>query len=401
MKQIAILGFGVVGSGVAEVLKINANGIATRAGESIRVKAILDIRDFSSHPLAALFTKNFDDILNDQDISVVVEAMGGSHPAYDFSKAALLAGKSVVTSNKEVVANFGQELTSIAHQKGVHYLFEASVGGGIPVIRPIGSCLAANEIRSVTGIVNGTTNYILTEMFEKGRNFETALADAMEKGYAEKNPSADVDGIDACRKICVLSDIIFGQNVTPGEVSTEGIRSIRERDVQAATKTGYAIKLLARAEKCPDGGLYTLVCPFFVKNDNMLAGIRGVFNGIMVDGNATDEVLFYGKGAGKMPTASAMVADVMNITAGRAFTYSWEMPAASVVHNIKERPTAFYVSLSGVNAKEAFKALGGQDVIFEDEAVDFISAVMTEAEFDRILASFDGLTVCQKLRVLA
>ena len=195
--------------------------------------------------------------------------------------------------------------------------------------------------------------------------------------------------------------IIYGQNVSPDEVSTEGIRSIRERDVQAASKAGYAIKLLARAEKCADGGLFTLVCPFFVKNDNMLAGIRGVFNGILVDGNATDEVLFYGKGAGKMPTASAMVADVINITAGRAFTYAWEKPTVSVVKNIKDRPTAFYVSLQGEKSREAFKALGGGEAIFEDDALDFISAVMPEKEFDNILASFDGLTVCQKLRVLA
>ncbi|HBE13353.1 MAG TPA: homoserine dehydrogenase [Clostridiales bacterium] len=400
MKQIGILGFGVVGSGVAEVLKINANGIANRCGESIRVKSILDIRDFSGHPLSKLFTKNFNDIVNDHDIAVVVEAMGGSHPAYDFTKAALQAGKSVVTSNKEVVAKLGQELTAIAKKNGVHYLFEASVGGGIPVIRPIGTCLAANEIRSVTGIVNGTTNYILTEMFEMGRNFEEALADAMDKGYAEKNPSADVDGIDACRKICILSDIIFGYNVSPEEVKPEGIRSIRERDVQAAEKAGYSIKLLARAEKCPDGGLYILVCPFFVNHDNMLAGIRGVFNGILVDGNATDEVLFYGKGAGKMPTASAMVADVINIVNGRAFTYSWTRPPISVVKNNAERSSAFYLSVEGEQREAFFAAMGGKDKIFYDHMLDFISDIMPEKEADKIMAAFPGVTIHQKLRVL-
>ena len=312
MKKIAILGFGVVGTGVAEVLTQNKKLIEDKLCESIDIKYILDLRDFPDSPFADKVIHDFNIILNDPEISIVVEMMGGSHPAYDFSKASLQAGKNVVTSNKEVVAKFGTELLAIAEENNVRYLFEASVGGGIPIIRPINNDLVSNKITSIDGILNGTTNYILTQMNEQGSSFENALKDAQSKGYAEADPTADVEGIDAARKIVILSALSFGKCLSLENVSCEGITNVTTKDFEIAKSLGYTIKLIAHAEQI-NGKIYASVSPRFVHNSNPLAHISDVYNGILVGANMLDKVLFYGKGAGKLPTASAVVADIMDI----------------------------------------------------------------------------------------
>ena len=312
MKKIAILGFGVVGSGVAEVLTQNKSIIENRLNESVEIKYILDLRDFPDSPFADRVVHDFNIILNDPEISIVAEAMGGSHPAYDFSKAALLAGKNVVTSNKEVVSKFGTELLSIAAENGVRYLFEASVGGGIPIIRPINNDLVSNKITDIDGILNGTTNYILTQMNENGTSFEDALKDAQAKGYAEADPTADVEGIDAARKIAILSALSFGKCISPDSILRKGITEVSADDFAIAKSIGYTIKLIAHAEQI-NGRIYASVAPRFVPLSNPLAHISDVYNGILMGANMLDKVLFYGKGAGKLPTASAVVADIMDI----------------------------------------------------------------------------------------
>lgn len=312
MKKIAILGFGVVGSGVAEVLTQNKSIIENKINEQIEIKYILDLRDFPDSPFADKVVHDFNLILNDSEVSIVAEMMGGSHPAYDFSKAALLSGKHVVTSNKEVVARFGTELLKIARENNVRYLFEASVGGGIPIIRPMINDLASNKITSIDGILNGTTNYILTQMNEYGTSFSSALKDAQAKGYAEADPTADVEGIDAARKIAILSSLAFGKCVSADEISREGITNITVDDFAVAKALGYTIKLIGHSELI-NGKIYASVSPCFVPKSNPLAHISDVYNGILVGANMLDKVLFYGKGAGKLPTASAVVADIIDI----------------------------------------------------------------------------------------
>lgn len=312
MKKIAILGFGVVGSGVAEVLTENKLLIEKKLGETIEIKYILDLRDFPNSPFGDRVIHDFNIILNDPEISIVAEMMGGSFPAYDFSKAALLAGKNVVTSNKEVVAKFGTELLTIAKDNNVRYLFEASVGGGIPIIRPINNDLVSNKITSIDGILNGTTNYILTQMNQNGTDFANALSDAQAKGYAEADPTADIEGLDAARKIVILSSLAFGKCVSPEKISCKGITDITGDDFEVAKSLGYTIKLIGHAEQI-DGKIYASVSPRFVPLSNPLAHISDVYNGILVGANMLDKVLFYGKGAGKLPTASAVVADIMDI----------------------------------------------------------------------------------------
>ncbi len=312
MINVAIFGFGVVGSGTAEVLTQNAKLISERVGEEINIKYILDLRDFPDSPFADKIVHDVNVIINDPDVQICAELMGGSHPAFEFSSAAMKAGKSVVTSNKEVVANFGPELLKIAAENNVRYLFEASVGGGIPVIHPIGNCLTANDITEVNGILNGTTNYILTQMINEHKDFDTALAEAQEKGYAERDPSADVDGIDTCRKIAILSAIAFGKLVPPDKVKTEGIRGVTLRDVANAEKFGASIKLIGKAVRIGDK-VSACVCPTLVRHSNPLSNISDVYNGVLVNGNAIGDVMFYGRGAGKLPTASAVVSDIIEI----------------------------------------------------------------------------------------
>ena len=312
MIYTAILGHGTVGSGVAEIL-INHNSlVCEKVRDVLAVKYILELRDFSTLPYADKFTNDFEKILNDSEVKIVAEVMGGINPAYDFVKRCLERGKSVVTSNKELVAAKGAELLRIAAEKGVNFLFEASVGGGIPILRPMAQCLAANDINSVTGILNGTTNYILNKMIVDSMDFSTALALAQEKGFAEKDPTADIEGHDACRKICILASLAFGKHVYPEQVKTEGISNVTLDDVAYAESFNCAIKLIAQAKKLPGGKICAEVAPTLVSRDNILSNVNGVFNAIVVNGDATGDVMFYGKGAGKMPTASAVVADIID-----------------------------------------------------------------------------------------
>ena len=312
MINVAIMGHGVVGSGVAEIL-INHNARINEAVKSqVNVKYILDLRDFNGLSYSDKFIKDFNLILNDDEVKVVAEVMGGVNPAYDFVKSLLLAGKSVVTSNKQLVAAKGAELIKIAQDKNVNFLFEASVGGGIPVLRPLVQCLAANEITEISGILNGTTNFILNKMIVDNMDFDAALKLAQEKGYAEKNPAADIEGHDACRKICILAALGFGKHVYPEQVETEGITDITLDDISAADSFGYVIKLIGHARKNENGKITAFVKPVLVSRECILSGVNGVFNAVMVTGDQTGEVVFYGKGAGKEATASAVVADIID-----------------------------------------------------------------------------------------
>jgi len=345
MVKVAILGFGVVGSGVAEVLSGNAGHIGHKAHTPIEVKYILDLRSFPDSPFAPLFVDDFSVIESDPEVSIVVETIGGARAAYDFTRRALCAGKNVVTSNKELVAEHGYELLELARVHGVSYLFEASVGGGIPILRPLNQCLAANEIGHITGILNGTTNYILTRMIRDGQSFETALKGAQANGYAEADPTADVEGHDACRKICILASLAFGRHVYPDQVPAEGITGVQLADVAYAAAAGKKIKLLGRAIRQPDGRVAAFVSPHLVAEDHPLAGVEDVFNAIEVEGNAIGEVMFYGRGAGKLPTASAVVADVMDIARGMDAPrrMSWAEGGADVVYPAEKLELRWYV----------------------------------------------------------
>ncbi len=315
MINIAILGFGTVGSGVYEVLKKDGGIIAERVGEEINIKYIVEIRDFSDHEAAHLFTKDYNTVLSDDSVSIVVEMMGGVEPAYSFTKDAISSGKSVVTSNKALVAAKGAELFALAREKGVFYRYEASVGGGIPVIRPIGTCLGANRITRVMGILNGTTNYILTKMIDEGQSFEKALADAQKKGYAEADPTADVEGHDTCRKIAILASLIFGKDVDYTKISTEGISTIEPEDVEYAEAMGCSIKLIGLARIGQDK-VFARVSPMLIPGDSPLSGVKDVFNAVLLTGDNVGDVMLYGSGAGKLPTASAVVSDVIDIARG-------------------------------------------------------------------------------------
>ena len=313
MVNVAILGFGVVGSGVAEVLATNGPHIDQKVDDLIRLKYILDVRDFPDSPFADKVVHDFSVIENDPEVSIVVETIGGAKAALDFTRRALRAGKSVVTSNKELVAEHGCELLKLAAEQGVSYLFEASVGGGIPILRPLNQCLAANEIEEITGILNGTTNYILTRMIRGGLSFDAALKEAQANGYAEQDPTADIEGHDACRKICILASLAFGRHIYPRQVPAEGITGVTLSDVAWAEACGKKLKLLGRAIRQADGRVCAYVSPHLVDVENPLAGVEDVFNAIAVKGNAIGDVMFYGRGAGKLPTASAVVADVIDL----------------------------------------------------------------------------------------
>lgn len=327
MINIAILGFGVVGAGVAEVIAMNSDSIAQHLGEELKVKHILDIRDFPDSPFADLVTHDSNDVFGDPEVKVVVETIGGAKIAYEFTKQALSAGKSVVTSNKELVATHGVELMELAKANGCQYLYEAAVGGGIPIIRPLHRCLAANKILRIAGIVNGTTNYILTNMRTAGLSYDEALKQAQAKGYAEQNPSADVDGIDAQRKLSILSSIALGgEYVAPEEIDTTGISAITLDDINFATGIDCSIKLLAVFSHMDDNKPSAFVAPFFVAKKSQLAPVEGVFNAILVKGNAVGTTMYYGRGAGKLPTASAVVGDVLEAARApeaNAYTKNW------------------------------------------------------------------------------
>jgi homoserine dehydrogenase len=329
MINIAILGYGVVGSGVAEVIRMNRQSIAEKLGQEIFIKKILEIREFPNDPLHKRFTKNPDDVFLDPDIDVIVETIGGVTIAYEFTKRSLQAGKSVVTSNKELVATYGSELLKIAQNNRISYLFEASVGGGIPIIRPLNKCLSANRVSSIYGILNGTTNYILTKMSKDKVSFEKALSEAQALGFAETDPSSDIDGTDACRKIAILSSISTGEYVDYHLIHTEGIRKISDRDILYADRLGYKIKLLAVSRLDPDNHLEIYVAPSFISKESPLSVADGEYNAILIDGNALGPAMFYGKGAGKMPTASAVVADVIEAILHlhlKPHTIRWDHP---------------------------------------------------------------------------
>ena len=311
MAKIAILGLGTVGGGVAEVLRRNGASISDKLGEPLELSKIL-VRHFRDNPYRSLMTDDFSQIEEDPEIQVVVETIGGMEAAYEYTRRALEAGKHVVTANKELVAEKGHELLELARRNHVSYLFEASVGGGIPILRPLVQCMAANEIEEVYGILNGTTNYILTRMNRNGASFAEALKEAQEKGYAEADPTADVEGLDTCRKICILADLSFGRQILPAQVLTEGISALDLVDVKLAEANGWRVKLLGRCLRLPQGQRVAYVAPHLVREDSPIASVEDVFNAIVVRGNATGEVMFYGKGAGDLPTASAVVADIID-----------------------------------------------------------------------------------------
>ena len=404
MISIAILGHGVVGSGVAEVICNNAAGIAAKAGDAIEVKRILDLRSFPDLPYADKFTTNFDDILNDTDIRIVVETMGGLHPAYDFVKASLLAGKSVVTSNKELVAAKGDELLAIAKENNLNFLFEASVGGGIPIIRPLDQCLSANNILEVAGILNGTTNFMLTKMIDDGMSFDGALALAQELGYAERNPAADVEGHDACRKICILASLAYGKHVYPEEVHAEGITALTEADVKYAAACGGVIKLIGRAVRTADDRICCQVAPMILPKEHLLAGVNDVFNAVMVKGDNVGDVVFVGRGAGKLPTASAVVADVIDAAKhlnARKYIF-WEGNEEGHVSDYRQVPARLLLRYRGSHAAQVAQVFGAvETVTIADAPADelaFITPCLPLCQLEDKMAAIHG-TLISKLRL--
>lgn len=404
MVKIAILGFGTVGSGVYEVVAKNNRGISKRSGQEIKIQHILDLRDFPGHPLQNRFTKDYDKILNDDEVEIVVEVMGGLNPAYEYTKRALLAGKHVVTSNKELVATYGAELLNLAKAQNVNYMFEASVGGGIPIIRPLHHCLAGNEIDEIVGILNGTTNYILTQMINEGVSFEDALADAQAKGYAERNPDADVLGYDACRKIAILASLACHKNVDYKLIETEGITEIKLKDVNYVAKIDSVIKLLGIFKIEEDGTVYVRVSPAIINNDHPLANVTGVFNGILVKGNAIGDVVFYGQGAGKLPTASAVVGDIIDIARNlnRNNNLTWDVVEENFVGNYLDMQNAYYVRLK---ADSDFKTkiasvFGECEYIDSDEGeLVFVTPIQRDGDALEKLNSL-SCEVCAKIRLL-
>ena len=390
--NVAILGFGVVGSGVAEVITQNAEHIKENSNVSLKVTKILDIRDFPDSEFAALMTKNFDEILSDDSISIVCETMGGVNPAFDFVSKCLMKGKHVVTSNKELVATRGYELLQIARENNVNFLFEASVGGGIPIIRPLSRCLAGNNVNEVAGILNGTSNFILTKMIVDGMSFADALKLAQELGYAEKDPTADVEGFDALRKICILASLCFGTHVYPDGIYTEGISKITLEDVAFAENYGAVIKLIARAKKIAEDKITVMVTPCLVKNSSMLSGVSDVFNACLVRGDMTGDVLMYGKGAGKLATASAVVGDVIDCAANdkeRKF-FGWADEKKDFVASYLENETAFYVRATDVDKAEIEKVFGSVQYLNRENQTDneiaFVTPVMKESDFNTKLS---------------
>ena len=404
MINVAILGFGVVGSGAAEVLSDNAAIIEKNLGCAVTVKRILDLREFPDSPFGHLVTHDFQDILSDKDISVVAEMMGGSHPAYDFTKACLEAGKHVVTSNKEVMVRFGAELLELAAKNGVRYLFEASVGGGIPVLRPMVNDLASNKIERVDGILNGTTNYILTRMIHAGATFEEALLEAQQKGYAERNPAADVEGLDAARKIVILAALSFGTLLSPDEIHCEGITKLTLADVAVAKRLSCSVKLIGHTELV-DGRVLAMVSPRLVPLSHPLSGISDVFNGVLVDANMVGEVMFYGQGAGKLPTASAVVADIIDIVA-HMHSDNVRAPKFTVATASDYADFSAYACRSCVSfvneegaAEKIAAAFGAVETVVEGDRIAFISAEMTEKETEAAIAA-TGLALASRIRML-
>lgn len=394
------MGYGTVGSGVVEVITTNHESIVKRSTQKeLEVKYILDLRDFPGDPNEDKMIKDFNIILNDDEVGIVVETMGGLHPAFEFVSSCLKSGKSVVTSNKELVATKGFELLSLARENNVNFLFEASVGGGIPIIRPIAQCLAANEIDEIAGILNGTTNFILTMMIEKNMSFEDALKLAQDNGYAEKDPTADIEGFDACRKICILASLCFGKHVYPDSVHTEGITKITLSDVAYVGSLGGVIKLLGRAKRISSDKIFAVVSPAIVMNGSQLASVNDVFNAILVRGNATGDVVFYGKGAGKLPTASAVVADVIDCArnADKRKPFGWGDTVENYVVDFDTDANPLYVRAK-TEHKETAKtvienAIGEIKLLTFDGAPDDEIAFVTKCDEERkLVCALDNIS---------
>ena len=402
MVNVAILGFGTVGSGVAEVIHKNGNHISEKVANQVNLKYILDIRDFPDSIFADKVIHDFSIIEQDPEVDVVVETIGGATIALDYTRRALSAGKSVVTSNKELVATHGYELLQLAKANGVSYLFEASVGGGIPILRPLTNCLSANEVEQITGILNGTTNYILTRMIKAGLTFEQALKEAQDNGYAEKDPTADVDGHDACRKICILSALACGQHVYPQQVPTQGIREVTLADVAYADSCGYKIKLLGRCLREPEGKVCAFVAPHLVSCENPLAGVEDVFNAIAVTGNAVGDVMFYGRGAGKLPTASAVVADVIDIARDpkRDRGNQWGPGSEDLVVSSDSLTSRWYVR-ANLSMDQARLACGEILPLARSGAPAQEAAFLTQPmTYPQLMDRLAGVETCSVFRVL-
>ncbi len=383
MVKVAVLGYGTVGSGIVEVIKTNQDMVNKKAGDEIDVKYILDLRDFPGDPYENLVVHDVEVILNDPEVLVIAEAMGGVEPAYTFTKRALSAGKSVCTSNKELVAKHGAELIELARVNKCNYMFEASVGGGIPIIRPLNASLTPERVDGITGILNGTTNYILTKMEKEGSDFATVLKEAQEKGYAERNPEADVEGYDACRKIAILSSLIYGKNVNYEHIYTEGITKITTNDFAYAKKAGYTIKLLAMSKEV-DGRYFAMVTPCMINDQNPLYFVNDVFNGILVHGNTLGNTMYYGAGAGKLPTASAVVSDIIDCVKhlGKTVFCFWdkeELQLSSMDDSVKR----FFVRVKDADFAKAKEVFGDVEEIDAQIAGEkgFFTQAMSEKAF--------------------
>ena len=395
MVQVAIMGYGTIGSGVAEILDQNAEQIKGGCGQDVALKYVLDLRDFPDSPVADKIVHDFSVIENDPEVSVVVETMGGLNPAYPFVKASLLAGKHVVTSNKALVAAHGTELLAIAKEKNVNFFFEASVGGGIPIIRPLYRCLKGEKIVEITGILNGTTNYILTKMDKEGASFETVLKEAQALGYAERNPEADVEGYDTCRKIAILTAMATGKEVNYEDISTEGITKITDVDFKYADKLGTSVKLFGTSRM--DGAeVHAWVAPVMIGKDHPLYAVNDVFNGIMVKGNMLGTSMFYGSGAGKLPTASAVVADIMEAVenADRNVPLGWSSERLAIADQ-KTSVHRYFVRVEGAGEeleKSAAAAFGGAEIVKLDGLDDefaLLTGEMSEADYAERAANLE------------
>lgn len=394
MVQVAVLGYGTVGSGVVEVLENNREIIAKKAGDLINVKYVLDLRDFPGDPIQKKVVHDVNIILEDPEVSVICETMGGNEPAYTFSKKALLAGKSVCTSNKELVANHGPELLQTAREHNCNYLFEASVGGGIPILRTLNDSLTAEKFDAITGILNGTTNYILSKMDKEGADFEDVLKEAQEKGYAEKNPEADVEGYDACRKIAILSSLMSGKNVKFEKIYTEGITKITANDFKYAKKMGKSIKLLAMSKNY--GGKYlAMVAPCMISREHILYNVNDVFNAVFVQSNMLGDSMYYGKGAGKLPTASAVAGDVIDCVrnSGQTKMCFWDSEEVQLISKDESR-RRFFVRVKKDFENKIRDIFGDVEIIRLGELKDetgFVTPVMTEKDFEEKLNSLNGV----------
>ncbi len=400
MINVAVLGYGTIGAGVVEVLQTNVESIEKKAGQKIVVKHILDLRDFPGDPNQDKVVHDYKIIEEDEDVQIVVECMGGLEPAYTFVKKALMQGRSVATSNKELVAKYGAELIAIAKEKKGNFLFEASVGGGIPIIRPLTQCLTADVIEEISGILNGTTNYMLTKMEEEGMAFDEVLKEAQEKGYAEFHPEADIEGYDACRKIAILTSLAYGKQLDFEKIHTEGITNITAEDFRYAQKMGKCIKLLGKSWT-DEGKLYAMVCPMLIDHDHPLAGVRDVFNAIFVHGNMVDDTMFYGRGAGKLPTASAVAADVVDCVKhmGTHIKMIWEQEKLEL-NDFGGFERKYFVRMPGDVSWEAIEEAFGpvERVVIQDiEEKAFMTAVMKENDYHRAAEAFD--TIYNMIRV--